>query len=201
MLLKRCIKDNCDEVRERTLLYISLLESSEDQLHISEDLGLGSAQESKQELLDTFFDTESTIDIDALENYVVANQENLHNMENFEIDSANITIKKEQAEEIVPVSQAKKEAIGGTSQQQMSIEQPVAENKDEVHLEALKNDPRMATVAAGEPEFVSQMKAINDSGSEYPVQELKYFYKEHVVVQYLVGNSLEDQKLAEVRLD
>ena len=73
LLLKRCIKDNCDEVRERTLLYINLLEQREDNLGICSELGveLWTGDDlGMSEIRETLFEEGEAIDIDALEAYV-----------------------------------------------------------------------------------------------------------------------------------
>lgn len=40
---------------------------------------------------------------------------------------------------------------------------------------------------------------MNDANAEYPVQVVKHFYKAHIILQYFVSNTIEDQRLSDVK--
>lgn len=76
LLLKRCIIDNCDEVRERALMFINLLEEKSDNLNICNELGLELLPEGSEGVEDikaTMFEQGDEINIDALEAFVTQN--------------------------------------------------------------------------------------------------------------------------------
>ena len=75
LLLQKCLNDSDDEVRERAMFYYTLLTQSE------------STEESEE-----IFRMDEQIDIEALEQYVLANREELlqENDHKFEIDVSNM---------------------------------------------------------------------------------------------------------------
>ena len=75
-LLRKCLDDSDDEVRERAYFYIVLIEKDlgetvlDEELMIKEDDG----EEELIELREFVFDQETNINIDALEAYLNANK-------------------------------------------------------------------------------------------------------------------------------
>lgn len=80
LLLKKCLNDSDDEVRERAFFYLNLLEESDG---ISEEIS--STQTSKDpeaqadlgEIRDFIFDSDQAIDVDALEQFVMSQKDQL----------------------------------------------------------------------------------------------------------------------------
>lgn len=89
-LLKRCLDDSDDEVRERAFFYIVLIEKDMKETVLEETLMLQNEGEEIDELKDFVFDQETNINVDALEAYLVANQDELCEQE----DEINVDTKK-----------------------------------------------------------------------------------------------------------
>ena len=89
-LLKRCLDDSDDEVRERAFFYIVLIEKDMKETVLEEKLMLQNEGDEIDELRDFVFDQETNINVDALEAYLVANQDELCEQE----DEINVDTKK-----------------------------------------------------------------------------------------------------------
>jgi len=79
-LLKNCLDDSDDEVRERAYFYIVLIEKDMQQSVLQESMQLSEQPEEDPELLDLrnfVFDAETNINVDALEAYLTANKDEL----------------------------------------------------------------------------------------------------------------------------
>ena len=74
--MHKCLKDNDDEVRERAYFFIKLLEKSSEKSCLAEEYEDESFVEGdeKVDLVKFIFNSENTIDVDALESYVLQNQ-------------------------------------------------------------------------------------------------------------------------------
>lgn len=78
-LLKKCLDDSDDEVRERAYFYIVMIEQDmnnsvlDDNLSISSKGGLKDDNEDMAEVRNFIFDINTNIDVNALEQYISAN--------------------------------------------------------------------------------------------------------------------------------
>ena len=95
LLLRKCLNDSDDEVRERALFYLSLLGDTFDEEAKSESAA--SSAEATEEIADLrsfIFDSEQVIDIDALEQYVTEQKDALldESEEGFNIDLSEMLI-------------------------------------------------------------------------------------------------------------
>lgn len=63
LLMHKCLQDSDDEVRERALFYIGLLEENQ-------QVDPSTEEDDRDDIKDFIFDSDQLIDIDALENYV-----------------------------------------------------------------------------------------------------------------------------------
>jgi coatomer protein complex subunit gamma len=91
LLLRNCLDDSDDEVRERAYFYIVLIEQSMNTTVLGESLQLedkASNVDDFEELKDFVFDHENNINVDALEAYLNANKDELMEQE----DEINIDI-------------------------------------------------------------------------------------------------------------
>jgi hypothetical protein len=88
-LLKKCLDDSDDEVRERAYFYIVLIENDmkEDSV-LGEDFALTEQDEELVALRDFVFDQDININVDALEAYLNQNKEAIEEQE----DEINIDI-------------------------------------------------------------------------------------------------------------
>ena len=95
LLLKKCLNDSDDEVRERSFFYLSILGEKlgvEEQLINVEPSTEGSLDEMKNFL----FDEQDVIDVEALEQFVMNERENLESTdtEDFQIDLKPMLVSK-----------------------------------------------------------------------------------------------------------
>jgi coatomer protein complex subunit gamma len=80
-LLRKCLDDSDDEVRERAYFYIVMIEQDMNNTVLDDNLSISSAgglPEDKQEMAEVrnfIFDTNTNIDVNALEQYLTTNQE------------------------------------------------------------------------------------------------------------------------------
>lgn len=153
LLLKRCIKDNCDEVRERTLLYISMLEKASDHLNICTDLGLEplSDADGLGEIEAILFQDSFDVDIDALEQHVTANQDQLIAMEDFQIDAQ--AVKSTRSEPKPKV--ADDTTVSSISEVSQPVAAPAQSDPNEPHVTAMLADERLAEFCSEKPAFTS----------------------------------------------
>jgi len=204
ILLRKCLTDADDEVRERALLFIKTLEDSGDD-SLEQETGLSLHTEDMEEdereaLRDFVFDTEETIDIDALEAYIQQERETLVSSEEpVKIDQSKLLLARPKKQERSAYEE-KEEYI--PSSQQRHAEQPSQPKVDDAFLNELRKEEQILTYLGDQEHvFSSNPTTITDSGAEYVVQTVKHFFQRHIVVQYCISNTLEDQVLDQVKLN
>mmetsp|Transcript_97707 Transcript_97707/g.134430 ORF Transcript_97707/g.134430 Transcript_97707/m.134430 type:complete len:100 (+) Transcript_97707:642-941(+) len=85
--MHKCLQDSDDEVRERALFYIGLLEENQEIVDPSTE------EDDRDDIKDFIFDSDKLIDIDALENYVSQNRDALTaNEDEFHIDLSSMMV-------------------------------------------------------------------------------------------------------------
>jgi coatomer protein complex subunit gamma len=87
LLLKKCLTDSDDEVRERAHFYIRIFEIQEG--NDAEATALDKSQ--AEDLRHFLFNEEMTIDVSALESYISENRDRLAAEDEFEIDISSMT--------------------------------------------------------------------------------------------------------------
>lgn len=88
LLMHKCLQDSDDEVRERALFYIGLLEDNNDASDPSTE-----NEDDRDDVKEFMFENDELIDVDALESYVTENREALSQNEGeFHIDLSNMMI-------------------------------------------------------------------------------------------------------------
>lgn len=65
----------------------------------------------------------------------------------------------------------------------------------------MSEDERLMDFTSEQPLFTTQIQQVNDQNAEYPVSVMKHFYKDHIIFQYLLGNTIEDQRLSDVKFE
>ena len=139
LLLKKCLSDSDDEVRERAHFYVKIFEIQE-----SNDTEVSKEDQQECEDIKTFlFDEEQTIDVFALEQFVVANKEQLIASDNFEIDISPMVLSgdrnKKQAKKSDPVAQTNQaSATKAPSGQKQEAQSPTVVGEDAFDI-ALKD--------------------------------------------------------------
>ena len=100
LLLRKCLNDSDDEVRERAFFYLSVLgESDGISDEISTDLNNSAAGNANSEaeigeIRDFIFDTDQVIDVDALEQFVTEQKDTLvqENENDFNVDISSMLV-------------------------------------------------------------------------------------------------------------
>lgn len=96
LLLRKCLNDSDDEVRERAFFYLSVLGESDG---ISEEISTNTSNDAGAEaevgeIRDFLFDSDQLIDVDALEQFITEQQEQLvqENDQDFTIDISSMLV-------------------------------------------------------------------------------------------------------------
>lgn len=97
LLLRKCLNDSDDEVRERAFFYLSVLGESSG---LAEEVSTGSSANSPEaqaelgEVRDFVFDADQEIDVDALEQFITEQKDMLvqENEEEFNIDISSMLV-------------------------------------------------------------------------------------------------------------
>lgn len=98
-LLRKCLDDSDDEVRERAYFYIVLLEKDTEDSVLEDTLALKSEEETEdteamEDLKNFVFDNATNINVDALETYLTSNKDDLVEQETeLAIDLSSMIIK------------------------------------------------------------------------------------------------------------
>jgi len=180
VLLRRCLDDVDDEVRDRAAMYIKVLE--------------------EKQLADVFVREEATFSLAALESELVAYvKDDSRHSTAFDL-SAIPKISREQASaEIAQARPSPLESINASSSK------------------APETTPSPSTAAETQSSYASQLAAVpeldgygtvlkssskpvplTESETEYVVSVVKHIFKEHVVFQFNVTNTIPDTVLEQV---
>lgn len=112
LLLRKCLNDSDDEVRERSFFYLSILGEKLDSVTKDTNAdGVSTAEEgaSMDEMKNFLFDEQEFIDVDALEQFVMQERQNLE-----EEDTEDFTI------DLKPMLLTKSQSVSNTAQQSAS---------------------------------------------------------------------------------
>lgn len=197
LLLKKCLNDSDDEVRERAQFYIRIFEMQE---------GNEAAAEEKSQFEDMksfLFDEEQTIDVNALETYINENREQLAaNEDGFEIDLSTMTTTAASKDLTAPKKTADNQPQAQAQQPKAGAAKQEAQKSGEDAFDlAMKEVSAIAEfLKNAKHQFSSQVVQINEGTAEYIVSVKKHFYDKFIIVQYGIKNTLEDQKLSKVNL-
>ncbi|CAB4485224.1 uncharacterized protein OCT59_003972 [Rhizophagus irregularis] len=192
VLLTRCLDDNDDEVRDRAILYLKLIDDNE------------SAEK--------YVKDDSTYSLAALERQLVQYVSNPESSEKpFDLsDIPKITKAQAEAENLKPRSfdLASTQTIGTSSSAVGSINSNIVStsrdatptpgvDQQQVYSQQLEQIPE---IAAFGPLFKSSIKPVEltESETEYVVSCVKHMFKENMVFQFIVTNTLNDQLLENV---
>ncbi|GBC03868.1 hypothetical protein RclHR1_05380005 [Rhizophagus clarus] len=192
VLLTRCLDDNDDEVRDRAILYLKLIDDKE------------SAEK--------YVNDDSTYSLAALERQLVQYVSNPESSEKpFDLSAVpKITKAQAEAENLRPRSfdLASTQTIGTSSSAVSSISSNVVStsrdatptpgvDQQQVYSQQLE---QISEIAAFGPLFKSSTKPteLTESETEYVVSCVKHMFKENIVFQFIVTNTLNDQLLENV---
>ena len=225
-LLRKCLEDTDDEVRERAYFFIILIEQDMKESVLEADLSLSvggadddiASAEDLQEMADLrrfVFDQRQNIDVNALEAYLTENKDKIAEQEEelFAVDISNmITTASISEQQQVEDNQINSGATG--PEQQAAAEpgkpgQPVAGtalgsaggSSDSSYLLEMKNEEALQGLIAEQKHIYSTaVQELTESDAEYVIVAVKHFFEKVVILQYQIQNTIEDQILSKVQI-
>jgi coatomer protein complex subunit gamma len=194
ILLKNCLKDENDEVRERALWYTSLLEASEE-------------NEEDKQAEDFVFDS-LNFDFAKMEQYLVDNKdtlleneddEKIFDLETFYTDEEAVPLASNiNLEPKSPFEEAKVSDIHSPLEE--SIENIEEKGKIEVGQGFTLSQKDLGKIGVDSIEFSTDIENITSHGDEYFIQVTKHFSGSFLIFQFNVVNNIEEHKLSNVKV-
>ncbi|KAJ9113093.1 hypothetical protein QFC20_001980 [Naganishia adeliensis] len=177
VLLRRCLDDVDDEVRDRAAMYLRVL--------------------SEQSLADTYIREEATYPLANLESALMSYLRTPEQQEQ-PFDTSSIPkISREQAAAEVPRPTPMDIVAPAATAQGDSAQPTSAANIQSLYTAQLQAVPELESYG---PVLRSSNKpvALTESETEYVVTAVKHIYKEHIVFQFNITNTLPDTVLENV---
>lgn len=180
VLLKRCVHDNDDEVRDRATFYLQVLEGQD-----------------KDQSVKLVTDVELNLPLGNLE---TALHEHMKHPSATPFDVTTVSTEEEEQ----PIKEKKKEVGGGgvgggarpsgdkTAEDRASNDQPA----DTSYAAQLAQIPQFASF--GRLYKTSPSVELTESETEYVVSCVKHIFSDHIVFQFNVTNTLSEQQLERV---
>jgi len=174
VLLKRCLNDNDDEVRDRVVYYLNVLQGEQRQ---AEDLILADVPAPLAQL-------EASLNA-----YLKSAPKAPFSVKKHLVEVP----KEEEIKEAALVEEAAAPAASGIAAVAAAAKAPVVTNP---YLDLINSIPEFAALG---PLFKSSAPVqVTEEESEYQVSCVKHVFAEHVLFQFNVTNTLEDQQLENV---
>lgn len=181
VLLRRCLDDVDDEVRDRAAMYLKVLDD--------------------KKLADTYVRDEATYSLAQLESQLVSyiNDESRHS-EAFDASSVPKVSREQAAAEIASARPSALATIADTSAAPKEADAPAP-------VSAADAQSAYAAQLAEIPELASYGQVLRSSSkpipltedeTEYAVSVVKHIFKEHIVFQFNVSNTIPDTVLEQV---
>jgi len=197
VLLRRCLEDIDDEVRDRAAMYIKVLEEK-----ALADVFVREGTSIPPSLISTLIFAEATFSLAALENELVSYvQDDSRHSAAFDIKSVTRVSRQQAAAD---VAQSRPSPL--SSMQASSSKTP---EPSPVPASAAETQSSYSSQLAGISEFESYgpvLKSsakpveLTESETEYVVTTVKHVFKEHVVFQFNVSNTIPDTVLENVQV-
>lgn len=219
-LIRKCLDDSDDEVRERAYFFIVLIErglAPADKSVLEDNLSITAPSEDDQinengseadvneefaELRDFVFDTEHAIDVNALESYLQENGETIKEQEDLlsiDLTSMVSAAATTPVPKVVAEQNEKRPAPTAKGLGPAVSQQPTTE--DSTFLKELRAEESMADLLASDKHIYSTApQQLTEQDAEYVIQCVKHVFEAHVILQYEIHNSIEDQILSKVNV-
>lgn len=197
ILLKNCLKDENDEVRERALFYTSLLDYPDE-------------EEGENYDATAFVFDSLNFDVEKMENYLLENKdqllqdeddENILDLSTFctddEESALTRTIQKEEEEkkEVNPLKEAQEHA------QEEAMEDTEAQPKIEGATGFTLDNKVLQKIGIEAAEYSSTVTDITNQSDEYFVQVTKHFYDRKIILQFNVQNNIDEHRLSNIKVE
>ena len=196
ILLKNCSKDENDEVRERVLFYIDLLDYPE----VNEDDYLQSSNFTFDAL---------NFDPAKIENYLLEHKNEILDDEENEAIFDFSTFCSEEDGNILTRAINKEENIFTTPEEQEKehnpLEEAIEDYEDKGHIDLnihLTIDEKiLESIGISHVEFSTGTTDITSPTDEYFVQVTKHFYHQKIIFVFSVKNNIEEHKLTNIKVN
>lgn len=195
ILLKNCLKDENDEVRERALFYTSLLDYSE---------------EDEADVFDTntFVFDHLNFDYNKMETYLIENKDKiLEDEDSDEMLSLETFYSEEEESVLTKVIQREEEHKEEIFNVQKDLHSPLEESieqMEEIGQSAGTSGFSLPSTILQKldieaVDFSTGVSNITSPGDEYYVQLTKHFYGSKIIFQFKVENNIEEHKLSSIK--
>jgi len=182
VLLQRCLFDNDDEVRDRATFFVAMLKGIE-----AGGVGIGGLN-ARALLMEPL-----PVPLEALE---ACAKEYIQNPTDTPFTLAGVTV----APELLQKEKKAAAAAAAASQAEMmsgpARPTPPTEKQVDAEADLLSKLPQFVHI--GQRFSSSKRAALSESGTEYEVTCIKHVYASHLLLQFSVNNTLEDQLLENV---
>ena len=200
--LRRCLDDVDDEVRDRAAMYIKVLEEkSLADVFVKEGEPASSLTYSTTVFDGLFTDNilVATFSLAALETELVAYvKDDTRHSQAFDVSSVPKVSKEQAAAEVASSRPSALESIGNSSKAPETPATPaIAAETQSSYAAQLSSIPELEGYG---PILKSSAKpiALTESETEYVVTLVKHIYKEHVLFQFSVSNTIPDTVLEQL---
>ncbi|KAI0931383.1 hypothetical protein AcW1_001205 [Taiwanofungus camphoratus] len=177
VLLRRCLDDVDDEVRDRAAMYLKVYE--------------------EPPLATIYIKEESIFSLSALESKLVSYMSEPEAMDRpFDVSSIPKVSREQAAKEVARPNSLETIGVPSTSKATTPPPQTAAETQS-AYAQQLADVPEFASYG---PVFNSSVKPaqLTESETEYQVSCVKHIFKEHIVFQFNVSNTIPDTVLEQV---
>jgi len=178
VLLQRCLFDNDDEVRDRATFFVAMLKGLEEG-----GVGIGGLS-AKALLMEPL-----PVPLEALE---ACCKEYLEAPSETPFSIANVTVAPEL------LQKEKKAAAAAAAKDEIATPTRAAPTEKAIEAEADLLSKLPQFVHIGQRFSSSKRVALSEPGTEYEVQCVKHVYASHLLLQFSINNTLEDQLLENV---
>lgn len=226
-LLRKCLDDSDDEVRERAYFFIVLIEQDLKESVLEGDLALSQGDDASsagdmEELADLrnfVFDPHNNIDINALETYLTENKDQIVEQENepFTVDiksmmtSTSIAGQIQESPQITSNDGANAASSKGDKAQEGGAgSSKVVEGnafgvsgkkQESIYFQEMQNEEALQSLIQSQKHVYSTaVQELTESDAEYVIVSIKHFFEKVVILQYQIQNTIEDQILSKVQV-
>ena len=187
VLLQRCLYDNDDEVRDRATFFVALLKGMES------GSGLGGL-DARKLMLEPL-----PVPLSALEAscraYMAAPDPEKH----FSINDVTVDPELIEREKKAAAAKAKAAAVASGEEPASPAANPAVQQAQANEADLLSKLPQFVHLGA---RFTSSKRAaLSEAGTEYEVGCIKHVYASHILLQFELNNTLEDQLLEGVSVE
>lgn len=212
-LLRKCLDDSDDEVRERAYFFIVLIEQNMQESVLEGDLALSAADDASSagdmaelaDLRNFVFDPHHNIDINALEDYLNENKEQIIDQENepFSVDiksmmtETSISAQIKESPQInsgdgtTATGSKSEKALDGGAIAAKKVEGNAfgvtGKKQESIYFQEMQNEEALQDLISSQKHIYSTaVQELTESDAEYVIVVIKHFFEKVVILQYQI---------------